>query len=71
MIRRVSEYIISCDHPDCSDGYSHAFCVHTREDCERAALENGWKRCTYKRWICPRCAKRIDRQAAAQSEVAA
>lgn len=71
MIKRVSEYLISCDDPDCRNGYAEAFCVHTRQDCADTALEKGWAKATYNRWICPDCKRRIDAKAAAAHEVAA
>lgn len=60
MIVRLVEYARYCDNEDCRYHY-HANVQdwHTREACEQAALEEGWVRCTRKRWLCPDCAKAL------------
>lgn len=61
MIRRITEYVIDCDHPECRLRGGFAFCVHTREACEAEAVKQGWKPTTYRRWLCPECVKLAER----------
>ena len=46
------------------DPSHNAFGVHSREECEAAAIARGWKPTTRKRWLCPECAKRADAERA-------
>lgn len=61
MIRRIYEYVITCDHPDC--GVTHANSNYTKESCAAEAEKCGWVRCTYNRWLCRDCAKVAQRLA--------
>lgn len=65
MIRRVVEYIITCDMGDrCAyDGFgnSTAFGSPTMKDCEESAKKYGWRQLSARLWLCPDCAKKAER----------
>jgi hypothetical protein len=57
MIRRIVEYAVQCDGPDCHE--SLVWGATTREQCEREAPAHGFVRCTRGRWLCKHCAARL------------
>ena len=62
MIRRIVEYVIACDSPDCNDSCAYGW--FTRNEAVAAAPTHGWVRCTRNRWLCQRCAARLLKDAA-------
>lgn len=65
MIRRVVEYVVCCDVPDCYD--STAFGSPTAADCEEQALQHGWLKVSARKWLCLDCAQKA-RDEATRSE---
>ena len=55
MIRRVVEYSVQCDNPQCKYGYTDVSDWQTREQAEAGALAMGYVRLTYGRWACKTC----------------
>jgi hypothetical protein len=60
MISRRIEYIRYCDVPGCYESESAAW--ETREECEAAALRDGWIKLTRNRWMCPGCKEKAERK---------
>lgn len=69
MIRRVTEYVITCDcervfgYLRC-DGFGHAYSSLTAEECATSATREGWKRLGGRTWLSPDCAKLHDKEVA-------
>jgi hypothetical protein len=63
-IIRLVEYGRRCDAPDCLEGYTNVADWHTRAEAETAAINDGWIRLTYNRWMCPACKRRAEAAAA-------
>ena len=59
MIRRVVEYIVVCDGPNCPCGSgSCAYGSRTKAECEEAARQDGWVQVSKRKWYCQTCAMR-------------
>lgn len=65
MIRRVVEYVVTCDGYDdngetCYE--STAYGSSTAADCAEQAEGSGWQRKNKRHWLCPYCVKRTTNQ---------
>lgn len=60
MITRVVEYVIRCDNDECVDRQTFAYGWHSRAEAEERAMQMGYVPCTRKRWICKRCAEKLN-----------
>lgn len=55
MIRRIVEYGVRCDNPQCKHGHTDVRDWQTRKQAEAGALAMGYVRLTRKRWACKTC----------------
>lgn len=55
MIRRVTEYVVTCDGKDCYE--STAYGSSTAVDCAEQAKLHEWTQKSKRLWLCPYCAE--------------
>lgn len=58
-IVRLVEYGRCCDNEECDQAGMNVAGWFTRQQAEDVAIKDGWVKCTYKRWLCPACARKV------------